>query len=104
MNWNSVQLQNGLFVSLGVTVAVLAATIYAGRKGNFKAHISLVGLFLVVFLVTVYFAEALGEHFDFVGHPHISHPIHLTFAILGGLGALAALGTGVLHWRGKVSR
>lgn len=104
MDLTTAQIQSALFACLGATVVVLGATIYAGHKGKFKAHISLVGIFLVVFLVTVYFAELLGTHFDFEKYPHISHPIHLTFAFSGGLGVLGPLGTGFMHWRGKVSK
>jgi hypothetical protein len=104
MSWTTEQIQNALFVSLGATVVILGATIYAGHKGKFKAHITLVGLFLVVFLVTVYFAELLGTHFDFEKYPHVSHPVHLTFAITGGLGAVGPVGTGFMHWLGKVSK
>lgn len=104
MSWTTDQLQTGLFASLGVTVVVLGAAIYAAHKSKVKAHISLIGVFLVVFAVTVYFAEMLGLRFDFENHPHISHKIHLTFAVLTGLGTLGPLSTGFQHWRGKVAR
>jgi hypothetical protein len=59
-------------------------------------------VFLVVFVITVGFAEALGRRYTF---NHISYPIHLSLAIFSTLFVLAPLTSGFLHWRDqRVSR
>ncbi len=103
MEWTTEQLEIGLYVCLGLTVAVLGATIFLAHKGKVRAHIGGVGVFLVVFLVTVYFADTYGRHFDF-SDPHVSYAIHMTLAILTSVLVLAPLGTGFQHWRGKCSK
>ena len=59
--------------------------------------------FLITFVITVGFAEALGRRYDF-SDPHISYPIHLTLAILATGLTLVPMGTGIQHWRGKCER
>jgi len=92
--------QMGLFVSLAVTVVVLLAAMYWGHKKQLKAHLAGVGVFLVVFLVTVFFAEMLGRHYSFT---QPSFGVHLTVAILTSLGTVAPLLTGHQHWKGKAT-
>jgi len=90
--------QLGLFVSLGITVAVLFAAMYLGHKQKTHAHMAGIGGFLVAFLVTVFFAEMLGRHYDFTDP---SFTIHLSLAVLTSLGTVAPLYTGFTHWKGK---
>lgn len=98
MNHDTAQL--GLFVSLGVTVVVLFGAMFLGHKKKTNAHIAGIGLFLVVFLITVFFAEMTGRHYTF-SDP--SFTIHLTLAVLTSLGTVAPLYTGYSHWKGKAT-
>jgi ABC-type iron transport system FetAB permease component len=102
MNATVTQLQTGLFTSLGATVLVLAIAVILAHKHKVNAHIAMICVFLVVFVTTVFFAEALGRHYDF---NHISKPIHLSLAIFTTIFVLAPLTSGFLHWRNeRVSR
>lgn len=92
--------QIGLFTSLGITVAVLFGSMYLGHKKKIHAHMTGVGCFLIAFLVTVFFAEMLGRHYDFKDP---SFTIHLSLAVLTSLGTVAPLYTGFTHWKGKTT-
>lgn len=96
-------LHTGLYASLAVTVVVLAGAIFLAHKRKTNAHIAGIGLFLVSFVITLYFAETLGRRYDFEAW---SYRTHMVFAITGALGAVAPLLSGFLHWRDpkKVSR
>jgi hypothetical protein len=92
--------QIGFYASLGLTVAVLAVSMYLGHKAKTKAHIATVATFLVVFLVTVFFAEMLGRFYT-TSSP--SDVIHLTIAVLTSIGTAAPLYTGFQHLKGKAT-
>jgi hypothetical protein len=98
MNDATAQIQTGLFVSLGVTVLLLAVALVFAFKHKPRAHIGCICGFLACFLVTLYFAETLGQRYD------LSQPskwIHLSLAIWTTLFTLAPITTGLQHWRGK---
>lgn len=91
----------GLFVSLGITVAVLAVSLWLAHTHRVKAHVGTVGAFVACLLVTLYFAESLGARFEFTSP---SKPIHLTLAVVTTVALVAPIATGWLHWYGKVGR
>jgi hypothetical protein len=91
----------GLFVSLGITVAVLGVSLWLAHTHRVKAHVATVGAFVVCLLVTLYFAESLGGEFEFTAP---AKPIHLTLAGITTVFLLAPIATGWLHWYGKVGR
>jgi hypothetical protein len=95
------QLIVGLFASLAVTVVALVATLWTAHKHLVAAHIKAVIAFVVLLLVTLFFAESLGQRFDFEPTPM---RIHLTLAYLTTAALLGPLVTGVQHWRGKLRR
>lgn len=100
-DFTDAQLITGLFVSLGITVVVLAISMWLAHTHRVKPHVATVGLFVVCLLVTLFFAETLGRRFEF-GSP--AKPIHLTLAVITTVSLLGPIATGWLHWYGKVSR
>lgn len=95
------QLIVGLFASLAATVVALVATLVTAHKHLVTAHIRSVVAFVVLLLVTLFFAESLGEVFDFA---EPAKAIHLPLAYLTTAALLGPLVTGVQHWRGKLGR
>jgi hypothetical protein len=86
---------------LGATLVTLAAAMLLGHKHKVNAHIGAVVAFVLLLVVTLYFAVELGTRFDFEETPQ---KIHRTLAYLATVGLLAPLGTGVQHWRGRATR
>jgi hypothetical protein len=95
------QLQFGLLVSSAVSASLLGLAIYLAHRHLVRAHLVAVGGFLGSFLVTLYFAEVLGRRYEF---DHVSFPIHMAASGLTVATLLVVLGTGLGHWRGRVSR
>jgi hypothetical protein len=89
-----------LLVSYAATGVALGAAMFFGHKHRVKQHIALIGVFLVGFAVTVYFADRTGTFFTF--EPR-SKAIHLPLAYTATGCSLLPLLTGFLHWRGKSS-
>jgi len=89
-------LQVGLFASLGATVVVLAIAMWLAKQHRIKAHIGGVVGFLVLFGVTLVFAETLGRRYDFA---EPAYTIHLTLAFTATALAVVTVGTGIYHYR-----
>jgi hypothetical protein len=101
MDFTTEQLQTGLGASLTATVVIIGIALVLAHQHRAKAHIAFIGLFLLAFLVTLYFAETLGRRYTF---DHISYPIHMSIAIFTAGFTLAPLITGTLHYKGKAER
>ena len=95
------QLFVGFVSALGVSVAVLVAAMVCAHKKMVRAHVGLVGGFLVTFLVTLGFAEVLGRRYTFA---EPIYTIHMGLAIFTTLALGVPLVTGVRHWYGKGGR
>jgi hypothetical protein len=89
-----------LLVSYGATGVALGVAMFLGHKHKVKAHIATIGVFLVGFLITVYFADRTGTFYTF--EPR-SKAIHLPLAFTATACSLLPISTGVLHWSGKAS-
>src|SRR5262245_37476634 len=90
----------GFFASFGVAGVVLAVALVLGRTRRIRAHMVAVALFVVLFFVTIGFAEAVGRRYDFDPGARI---VHLPIAIAGGLSMLGPIATGWRRWRGRGS-
>jgi hypothetical protein len=91
---------SAFLASLGVTVVILVTAIVLARQHKVRAHIGAVAGFVVSLLVTLAFAEWLGQRFDFESTPRA---IHLTFAFSTSAALVAPLVTGFRRWRGTGS-
>jgi len=89
-----------LWASLAGATLSLARVLALGRAGRVRAHIRAVVVFLVVFVVAVGFAEAVGRRYRF---DRTLERIHLPIAISGAFAVLGPLVTGWRHWRGRGS-
>jgi hypothetical protein len=92
-----IQMFSGVFLATG---AALATAIALGRARRIRGHIAAVVTFLLLFLVTVGFAEAVGRHYHF---DRTTESVHLPMAIAGALSALGPVVTGFRRWRGSGS-
>lgn len=88
----------GFVASLALTLVLLAAVVATGLRARRRVHIPCVVLTLAALGTTIYFAEAMGEHYDLASAGVIT-PVHLTLAKLTTLAYLAPLATGVLTIR-----
>jgi len=95
------QLLIGFYGFLSVTVVTLLVAIGLAHKHRARAHIVAVGVFLVLLVTSLGFAEVLGRRYEF---DHISYTIHLPLALFTSAFMLVPLITGIQHWRGKVTR
>ena len=91
----------GFYGSLAATLLALGAALLLAHKHHAKGHIVAVVAFVLLLLVTLYFAESLGARFTF---PETSRRIHLPLAFLTAGFLLAPLVTGVLFYKGRTSR
>lgn len=89
------------YAALAVTVLTLAAALVLAHRHHVRGHIGAVVAFVLSLLVTLLFAEALGQRFDFAETPR---NIHLALAVATAGFLLAPLVTGVQHWRGRMTR
>ena len=94
------QLQLGFFASLGTSVALLVAVFVTAKLHKVKAHIACVAVMVVALLVTLGFAETLGQRYVF---DSLSYWVHLPLAVTATGTLLAPLITGFRHWRGQGS-
>jgi hypothetical protein len=86
--------------SLALTVVILVAAIVLAKMHRVTSHIGAVAAFVASLLVTLVFAERLGQRFDFDATPRT---IHLSFAFTTAGALLAPLVTGFRRWRGTGS-
>jgi type IV secretory pathway VirB2 component (pilin) len=89
-----------LWVSLALTTVSLVQVLRFGRAGRVPAHLRAVGLFLVLFVIAVGFAETVGRRYRF---DRTLELIHLPIAITGALAVFGPLVTGWRRWRGRGS-
>jgi uncharacterized membrane protein len=80
---------------LVLTVGLLAAVVVTGLKGRVKPHIVLVVATLASLVITIYFAERLGELYDLAGAGRITE-VHLLLAKIATLGFLAPAASGLM--------
>ena len=85
----------GFLTFLVVTLAFLGAVVVTGLKAKRKAHIPLVVCTVISLLVTIYFAEKLGESYDLEAAGAI-YPIHLAIAKIATVSYLLPVITGVM--------
>ncbi len=100
----------GFVLFLVVTLALLGCTVLTGLAARRKVHIPLAVSSLLALLITIYYAEKLGEQYD-VETAGMITPIHLTLAkITTALYALPVI-TGImtirkaqhLRWHRKIA-
>lgn len=91
----------GFWLSLLLTVAGLMATYRAGRQRRRRQHVKLAIGTVVLLVVTILFAEAMGRERDF---PRDVMRIHLVFAKGAGLAVLPVAFTGLLLLRREGAR
>src|SRR5687768_8542415 len=89
------------YASLGATVVALGAALLLAHKHRAEAHIAAVAVFAVLLLVTLVFAEMLGARYDFDATASRVH-LPLAFTTAGFL--LVPVSTGIMHYKGKMSR
>ena len=90
-----------LLGSYAVTGVLLFTAMFFGHKKRVKSHIAMIGLFLVGFVITLYFAETLGRvYFNFEEQ---RKKIHLPLAYVATGATLLPLATGWRKWRGSGS-
>ena len=94
------QLLVAFFVFLAISVVTLFIAMGLAVKHKTNAHIGTVWGFVALLLVTLYFAETLGTHYDF---ETTSITVHLSIAVVTSISLPVVLTSGFLHWRGKVS-
>jgi hypothetical protein len=82
------------------TGVALFSGMWAGHKSRVKTHLLLIGLFLVGFAVTIYFADATGRHFTFDAQ---RLAVHMPCAYTATLATLLPVITGFRKWRGSGS-
>ncbi len=85
------------FVAYAFTGVALFSGMWAGHKAKVKTHLLLIGVFLVGFAVTIYFADATGGFFKFEER-RVS--IHMPCAYTATGATLLPIVTGFRKWRG----
>jgi hypothetical protein len=86
----------GFFAAFGSTGVALAIGMALGRARKIPAHIAAIATFLLLFLVTVGFAEAVGRRYHF---EKLSKIVHLPLAISAAFAAFGPVVTGWRRWR-----
>lgn len=84
----------GFLIALGITLVLLAAVVFTGRRAQRRRHLPLVLLTLIALATTIYFAERLGEHYDFSSGQKI-HDVHIFLAQTTVVAYLLPLATGL---------
>ena len=85
----------GFVVFLAVTLVFLGAVFVTGFKAQRKRHIPCVAGAVISLLITIYYAEKLGETLDLESAGRI-YPVHLAFAKATTASYLAPLISGFL--------
>ena len=91
----------GFYAALTATLVALGVGLYKAHKHDAKGHIIAIVVFVLLLLVTLVFAETIGMRFAF---PEQSRNVHLPLAFITSGFLLAPLISGVLHYKGRVSR
>ncbi len=84
----------GFLIALGITLALLAAVVVTGKRAQRRRHLPLVLLTLIALATTIYFAERLGEYYDFSSGQKI-HDVHIFLAKTTVVAYLLPLATGL---------
>jgi hypothetical protein len=84
------------WLSLGVTVLLIVATMWTGWRGPRRLHLVVGPLTMGALAITIVLTEQLMAHYTF---PDDTKAIHLPCAKAGGLLALPVILTGVWLWR-----
>lgn len=93
----------GFVLFLVITLAFLGAAVVSGRKAARKVHLPCVAAAVISLLVTIYYAEQLGDDYDLESAGFIT-PLHLFLAKTTTLAYLAPLATGVRTLRSQATR
>ena len=84
----------GFVVFLALTLAGLGCAVATGLRAQRRRHIPCVGASLVFLAATIYYAKALGHHFDLRSAGVIT-PIHLALAKVTTAFYLLPIATGI---------
>ncbi len=93
----------GFVTFLVVTLIFLGCAVVTGLKARRKAHLPSVGLAVLSLVVTIYYAEKLGDLYDLKAAGFMT-PLHLTIAKITTLAYLAPVITGVKTLKNPSSR
>ena len=93
----------GFVTFLLITLAFLGAAVVSGLKAKRKVHLPCVGLAVLSLVVTIYYAEKLGDLYDLKAAGFMT-PLHLTLAKITTLAYLAPVITGVRTLRNPGGR
>jgi hypothetical protein len=93
----------GFVTFLLVTLAFLGGAVVTGLKANRKVHLPCVALAVLSLVVTIYYAEQLGDLYDLKAAGFMT-PLHLALAKITTLAYLAPVITGVRTLRNPASR
>ena len=93
----------GFLTFLAVTLAFLGAAVVSGYQAKRKVHLPCVALAVVSLLVTIYYAEQLGEQYD-LETAGLMTPVHLFLAKTTTLAYLAPVVTGIRTLRNAGGR
>ena len=84
----------GFVVFLALTLAGLGCAVATGLRARRRLHLSSVAASLACLAATIYYAKALGKHFDLESAGAIT-PIHLTLAKVTTALYLLPIATGI---------
>jgi uncharacterized membrane protein YoaT (DUF817 family) len=84
----------GFLVTLGITLVLLGAVVVTGKRAQRRRHLPLVFATLVVLALTIYYAERLGEYYDFSAAQSI-HDFHVFVAKATVVAYLLPLASGI---------
>lgn len=93
----------GFLTFLAVTLAFLGAAVVSGYRARRMVHLPCVVLAVVSLIVTIYYAEKLGESYDLESAGFIT-PLHLFLAKTTTVAYLAPVVTGALTLRRAQNR
>ncbi len=84
----------GFLITLGITLVLLGLVVVTGKRSQRRRHLPLVALTLITLGATIYFAERLGEHYDFSSGQKI-HDVHIFLAKTTVVAYLLPIATGL---------
>ena len=84
----------GFLIGLGITLALLGAVVFTGKRSQRRRHLPLVALTVIALGATIYFAERLGEFYDFSSGQKI-HDVHIFLAKTTVVAYLLPVATGI---------
>ncbi len=93
----------GFLASFGVTLVLLLGVVWTGFRARRRVHLPLVACTVAMLVVTILFAERLGQHLDIESAGPIT-PIHLALAKAATLSFLLPLVTGIRTLRNPRGR